>query len=170
MTNQKALLSSASNDWGTPSWLCGEIRYILGRICLDPASSERHNKRIQATRIYSIENGQDGLHEPWNAEALFLNPPYGREGPKWIHRWISEYRKGTFESGLLLVGANTAQKWFQPLWDFPLCFFSPRLQFVGLDDQVRNGNTRAHVMVLATQRADARARFNRLKKYGRVIG
>jgi hypothetical protein len=67
--------SAENREFATPLWLVEKARYVLGGIDLDPASSERVNVDVQATRIYTTET--NGLLQPgWYGRA-FLNSPGG---------------------------------------------------------------------------------------------
>jgi ParB family chromosome partitioning protein len=106
---------------------------VMGNIDLDPASCEFANRTVGADRIYTIDD--DGMAQPW-AGCLWLNPPYGRdEGQldsnqaRWSRRLIDEYRAGNVREAVLLVNAVPGNRWFAPLWDFPICFVSRRIRF-----------------------------------------
>jgi hypothetical protein len=86
---------------------------------------------VRAERYYSL--AEDGLAQPWNAETLFLNPPYGGQAGVWAQRLISEYKSGNVGQAILLVYACTSESWFQPLYKYPICFAEKRLRFYGPD-------------------------------------
>jgi len=112
------------------------VREVFGGyIDLDPASCERANEVVLANRYYTIED--DALKRPWHAKTVFLNPPYGTDGGKssagvWSQRLISEYECGNVGEAILLVFASTSEKWFQPLFQYPICFSNHRIRFHGL--------------------------------------
>jgi len=122
--------SSNSNEWYTPTHILQFARWFLGSIELDPASCAEANERVQAERYFGLDNGLDGLTEPWNASTVFCNPPYGRGGQDaFVTKMLREYALEHFESGLLLVNACTSEHWFAPLYDYPICFIRGRLKF-----------------------------------------
>ncbi len=125
-----AVFSSESDEWYTPQKYIESARLVLGRIDLDPASNVKANEVVGAKAIYTIDD--DGLAKPWKGR-IWLNPPYGDHGETniatWIGKMISEYRAGRMQRGILLVNASTDRKWFQPLWDFPICFTDHRIEF-----------------------------------------
>lgn len=127
--------SSKTNEWYTPIRYIVPVREVLyGRIELDPASCAEANKIIRAERYYTITD--DGLTQPWTSTNLFLNPPYGRVGNKsragiWAQRLINEYKAGNVEQAILLVNACTSEEWFQPLYEYPICFSNHRISFCG---------------------------------------
>ena len=128
-------VSSVSNEWYTPARYVEAVREVFGgKIELDPASSKEANAIVRAENIYTVSD--NGLAKPWNAATLFLNPPYGRINGKsqagvWAHRLISEYNAGNVREAVLLVNACTSEKWFEPLFTFPICFSNRRISFNG---------------------------------------
>lgn len=125
-----ALQSSESNEWYTPRAYLDGVRTVLGHVDIDPASNAEANKIVQASIFYDIHD--DGLSHDWTGK-VFLNPPYGRDGisnqERWSHRLIAQYKAGITTEAILLVNAVTDRAWFQPLWDFPICFTDHRVPF-----------------------------------------
>jgi hypothetical protein len=134
-TSLKFVTSSNTNEWYT------EIRYIdlirealEGYIQLDPASCEKANRVVGAERYYTLKD--NGLLQPWNASTMFVNPPYAKvkgqsEAGVWLRKLISEYKSGTVKEAILLIYASTSEKWFQPAYDYPICFTNHRMPFWG---------------------------------------
>lgn len=127
------LKSSKSNEWYTPAYIADAAREVMGGIDLDPASNPLANETIKATNFYTIED--DGLTAPWQGR-LFLNPPYGKNAGNskgnqalWSDRLITEYLLFKVEQAILLVNASTDCKWFQRLWNYPICFTDHRVKF-----------------------------------------
>ena len=54
----------------------------------------------------------DGLAVPWNG-TVFVNPPYGRELPKWTAKGMEELISGRAKRIVWLVPARTDTRWFQ---------------------------------------------------------
>lgn len=113
---------------------------MLGGIELDPASCKLANRAIEAERFCTVET--DGLAREWKAETVFLNPPYGRrDGVSnqllWSQKLIAEYQAGNVGAAILLVNAATSEKWFKPLFDFPLCFTDHRIRYVPPPERVQ---------------------------------
>jgi hypothetical protein len=48
----------------------------------------------------------------------------------WSERLLSDLSKFAVLEAILLVTASTGDAWFQPLWDFPICF-PRRIKFWG---------------------------------------
>jgi phage N-6-adenine-methyltransferase len=122
-----ALLSAQSNEWYTPAKYVEAARLVMGSIELDPASCEDANRTVKAKRIFTLENG-GGLGCFWQSEAVWLNPPYSNV-KEWINELIDEHTSGRTQQAILLVNASTSEKWFQPLWDYPICFTNHRIKF-----------------------------------------
>lgn len=145
MTRVDILHNSGSNEWFTPNIYIQAVREVLGTIELDPASCPEAQQTVQAKHYYTLE--EDGLSKPWSGK-VFLNPPYGKTGSQsnqalWSQRLIQEYEAGNVTEAILLTNAQTAEKWFQPLWQFPICFTHHRIKFetvMGKKTQPTHGN------------------------------
>lgn len=88
-----------TSDWLTPKWLID----MLGEFDLDPCASKNRNFDIAKTN-YTIDD--DGLSKEWEGR-VFLNPPYGRDLPKWLKKMA-----GSGCTGLALIFARTDTKAF----------------------------------------------------------
>lgn len=132
-----ALQMSESNEWYTPSTYINLARQLMGGIDTDPASCEFANRVVQAATYYTQET--NGLDKAWYGR-VWLNPPYGRDSGDsnqdiWSARLLEQYRAGITTEAVLLVNAVTDRKWFQPLWDFPICFTNHRIRFYDLNGE-----------------------------------
>jgi ParB family chromosome partitioning protein len=120
-----------SDEWYTPAPILDEARRVLGSIDLDPASSALANEIVRATRIFTKDT--DGLAKSWDefglATRLWLNPPYSNVA-QWARKLAEEYHAGRVGAAILLVNACTETAWFQPLFQYPICFLPGRVQFV----------------------------------------
>lgn len=127
MSVPTVLFSSVTDEWFTPAALLDLARTLLETIDLDPASCAEANQRVRAARY--ITRAEDGLGQDWSGR-VWLNPPYGRGGQElWSRKLMSCYYAGSVTEALLLVNAQTSERWFQPLWGFPLCFIRGRVRF-----------------------------------------
>ena len=125
--NTKAMVSSDSNEWYTPKNYIDVVRTVLENIDLDPASSELSNKYIKANKFYTVED--DGLKHDWIGK-IFLNPPYGDTGPKFVNKLLDEFEAGHVTEAIVLLNSHvTDSKWFKPLFDHILCFTNHRSKF-----------------------------------------
>jgi hypothetical protein len=114
-------------EWYTPQQYVDAARLLMGSIDLDPASSDLANERVvKATDYYTEET--DGLAQAWRGR-VWLNPPDGREGPKFVAKLLDEYHAGNVTEAVLLVKPRTDGSWFRPLYDFTLCFVKGRIKF-----------------------------------------
>lgn len=97
------------DDFYTPS----EITMLLrekqweGRgIDLDPASHKEANKMVLANRYFS--KGDDGLKQDWNADTIWLNPPFG-QWKMWCNKLLQEKSKGHFNEACILMPDRVPQ-------------------------------------------------------------
>jgi hypothetical protein len=66
----------------TPGYVLEPVREALGGIELDPCTLP--DNPTGAERFYALPT--DGLAEPWDAEAIYVNPPYGKAREPWAER------------------------------------------------------------------------------------
>jgi hypothetical protein len=155
MNEHQLIHQSLSPEWYTPDDpYLRAVRACLGHIELDPASCEVANRVVLAERIFTIKD--NGLSLSWKASTLFVNPPYGYEGapdPRrngewnsrlgrpnqriWSQKLIAEHRAGNVVQAIMLCNAQTGEQWFQPLWQYPICFVNHRIPFYTIDEQGR---------------------------------
>jgi len=76
----------------------------------------------------------DGLNIEWgdSNSSCFVNPPYGRELPKWIKKGFEEWQKG--KTVVFLIPSRTDTQWFHNycMKATEIRFIKGRLKF---DDQ-----------------------------------
>jgi phage N-6-adenine-methyltransferase len=137
---------SKTNEWYTPAWVIDLVRATFQNnvIDLDPASSHFANNTVRANKFYAIHD--DGLELPWYG-SVFCNPPYGRFVSAWVNKMIHEYESGNIKEGILLVNANTSTKWFQRLFDYHVCFVTPRIAFIDQDGNEQNSPPNANAII-----------------------
>lgn len=99
-------------DWQTPDDVYEKLNAEF-RFTFDPCP---HNPTF------------DGLSVDWK-ESNFVNPPYGREIPKWIKRGYEEHLKG--KTVVFLIPSRTDTRWFSDyiLQATEVRFFKGRLHF-----------------------------------------
>jgi ParB family chromosome partitioning protein len=126
--------SQKSVEWFTPPRYIELARRAMGGpIDLDPASCEAANQVVRASRYFTRE--QDGLLRPWPARRLWMNCPYCKTATGesqqeiWTCKLISEFHAGRVEQAVALVNAATETRWFQRLFDYPLCFPKGKIKF-----------------------------------------
>lgn len=99
-----AHFSSLTPEWATPQWLFDALHREFG-FTLDPCSTHANAK---CERHFTVED--DGLHQSWREEVVFVNPPYGRE----IEGWMAKAHTSAIHEEatvVCLVPARTAQIW-----------------------------------------------------------
>lgn len=130
--DMKNIPRDLSNEWYTQAKHLAAAREVMGSIELDPASCEFANQIVKAKRYYTQE--QNGLAQDWMCASMWLNPPFGSTNGKsnmamWTARLREKYAAGRVKQAILLCMANTEGSWFEPLWDYPICFPCPRVLF-----------------------------------------
>lgn len=135
---------SKSNEWYTPARYIEAARRVMGGIDLDPASCLEANEIVQADTFYTA--AQDGLEQEWYGR-VWLNPPWGDKGPKFVKRAVQAYERGRIEQAVLLVNAHSTEtNWFAPLWDHLLCFTDHRIDYVSPQEKT-SASTHGSVFV-----------------------
>lgn len=177
--------SSAKENWGTPSWIVEASRKVLSGIDLDPASSAKANKIIQAEHYYT--KAKNGLSRPWGYAAedltiirsVFLNPPGGKtdDGKSkvklWWQKMMAEHEQPYFRHGLFLSFSIEACQVTQinseySLLDFPTCFFKRRVDYIDpATGKPVKGNTHSSCITYVPGVADESFRFYQVfRDYG----
>lgn len=149
--NNASLINQTSDnvEWFTPPSIIRAAHRCMGRIDLDPASCREANKIVMARWYYTKET--DGLTKPWGhkdiTQKIWLNHPFGRGlNELWINKLISEYENRHIEEALCITYACTSEKWFQPLFNYPMCFLFPRTNYLGMDGKPAKGVTKGSVV------------------------
>jgi hypothetical protein len=154
---------SKNNEWYTPIKYIEAARELMGGIDVDPASCAQANETVQATTYYDIET--NGLNKPWIGR-VWLNPPYGREGGEsnqevWSVRLIEQHQSENTSEAILLVNAAVDTKWFQRLFDYPICFPNHRINFT-TPETTTSGSTHGSALIYFGNRTQEFVRiFNR---------
>lgn len=92
----------------TPSYVLDPVRVALGgTIELDPCTLP--DNPVGAERFYTVD--EDGLAQPWDAQTIFVNPPYGKAREPWAKRCMEAGQAGA--SVILLMPAATDTRIFQ---------------------------------------------------------
>lgn len=108
-----------SDEWLTPP----EIIEATGPYHLDPCAPVERPWDM-AERHFTVN--EDGLQQPWEGR-VWLNPPYGPETGKWLHRLASHP-----DGGMALIFARTETEMFhRHAWERAnaMLFLEGRLHF-----------------------------------------
>jgi site-specific DNA-methyltransferase (adenine-specific) len=129
----KAMFSSEKDSWGTPQNIRNAVfAFARGEEnVVDPCPGD--------TPVGEARQG-DGLEQTWYIKPMdptkgrpvvYVNPPYGREPPRWVQKAVVEAGRDT--EILMLVPSRTDTQWFhQALHSADLtCFLRGRLTFLG---------------------------------------
>jgi site-specific DNA-methyltransferase (adenine-specific) len=101
----KGMLTSNRDSWETPQKLFDELNKEFN-FTIDAAADKENHK---CERYYTRK--ENGLEKNWKGERVFLNPPYGRELPKWVKKAADEAKdKSTII--VMLIPARTDTQWF----------------------------------------------------------
>jgi phage N-6-adenine-methyltransferase len=105
--------NSGVNEWYTPPEYIQAARRVMGRIDLDPASSEIANEIVEASKIYTAED--NGLTKYW-AGKVWMNPPYASDLiAGFIGKYAEHVKNGDISEGIVLVNNATETNWFKEL-------------------------------------------------------
>lgn len=136
--------TSGRVEYYTPVEIIEAARRAMGSIDLDPASSAGANEVVRADNY--LTEPDNGLAHDWVGN-IWLNHPFSREGnPKWIGKLLREYIDGHVTQACCITFAATSEKWFRPLFGFPLCFLSPRTNYRLPDGSILRGVTKGSVV------------------------
>lgn len=133
-----ALKEGSSNEWFTPPHIFEALGLDFD---LDPCAPLGGVPWVPAARSYSIHD--DGLAQPWQGR-IWLNPPYGREAPKWVGR-LAEHG-----DGIALLFTRTDAAWAQSALKRcqAVCFIAGRLSFLDGSGRSRKGHNAANGSML----------------------
>ena len=112
----------------------------MGSIDLDPASSDRANEIVRASRYYTKEDS--GLSHKWSGN-VWLNPPFNRGLiEQFINMFLYSLESGYILQGIVLVNNSTETRWCQRLLgrSNALCFLNRRLKFYDEDLEELDGS------------------------------
>jgi Fe-S-cluster formation regulator IscX/YfhJ len=159
------LKSTTGNVWYTPEIYVNAAREVMGSIDLDPATDEEGNKIIKAKNIITEDDEPDGLNQDWHGN-IWLNPPYGKGSGLFTSKLIREYDKRVTQAVLLLNAYGFDSLWFQPLWQFPICFTDHRIKFTN-PNRDSGGPANANIFIYL---GDKREKFKDIfSEFGHVV-
>jgi hypothetical protein len=126
-----------NKDWCTPQKYVDAVKRVFdGLIELDPCSSIF--SIVEAKTAFLLPK-HDGLHEEWNFEKIYINPPYGNDKERgtsirhWFEKIAKTRRKYNSQIiALVPVATNTShwKKYVYPMAN-AICFlYDTRLKFI----------------------------------------
>ena len=120
------------SSYQTPPELVARIHLALGGIELDPCTNPANPCR--AEKFYTPVD--DGILQPWHAQRIFVNPPYGRTIAHWVRKALDAQAGGA--QVLLLVPSRTDARWFQEALRsaHQVLFICGRLKFMSSIDGI----------------------------------
>lgn len=149
----------ASFDFVSPPDLIAVTTAFLGgEIFLDPASNERANTLVQATRFFNWEH--NGLNQSWKGKNIYLYPPRDialkNEQPKstrlfektsyfkksnqrvWLEQANKKWMKREFDEGIVFITSTevaliATQK---SGIDLPMCILKEHPQLIKDDEEM----------------------------------
>lgn len=112
----------------TPPYILDPVREALGgTIELDPCTTP--DNAVDALRFYTPP--QDGAELPWDANTIYVNPPYGKARERWVRRCMEAACEG--RKVVLLMPAHTDTRIFQAaaasLYASGIVFIRGRVKF-----------------------------------------
>lgn len=96
----------------TPAYVLDPVRAMLGgTIGLDPCTTP--DNPVGAEQFYAPP--EDGAALPWDADTIWVNPPYGKARERWVARCADAGAAG--RRVVLLIPAHTDTRVFQRALD-----------------------------------------------------
>lgn len=114
-----------------------------GRVWMNhPFSDEEYpcKPKCKKERCKPKESPADKRHR---GHCIHTYQPGNRD---WINKLMAEYGTGNISQACCICFASTSEAWFQPLFDFPQCYLSPRVHYLGPDGKPVKGCTKGSVV------------------------
>jgi len=132
---------SDKDNWETPPATVQDLADAIGGFDLDPCSSV--NTEYGELANYRLEDGVDGLKEPWFGN-VFVNPPFSHK-KKWLKKATEEAERKTVTTIVMITpdGTDTKSWWHEYIAENAeyVCFRYGRLDYVDPDDNDGPGAT-----------------------------
>lgn len=103
--NTGVMFSCETDLWATPQDLYDKLNSEFN-FTLDPCATPQNAKCV---KFYTKE--QDGLRQDWGGDAVFCNPPYGRDIYAWVRKCFMEAQKIN-TTVVMLIPARTDTRYF----------------------------------------------------------
>jgi ParB family chromosome partitioning protein len=152
--------NSGENEWYTPACYIESAKAVMGKIDLDPASSEIANKNVKAKKYF--DERANGLIQKWFGN-IWMNPPYSQ--PQ-INDFINKLETEQYEQAIILTNNATETKWGQKLIELSnaVCFHSGRIRFISVDGEL--GDAPLQGQMIAYIGKEYKKFFAEFSKYG----
>jgi len=119
--------SSKTPEWYTPQHIIDlTLELFDGTIDTDPCSNSKTEPAVPAIFLYTKQD--DGLTQMWHG-AVYMNPPYGSEIPRWTEALVNKYERGEIREAIALLPGRIDTRWFQPLYAYLICHIRGRLNY-----------------------------------------
>ncbi len=153
MSDMKVHFMKETVEWETPQELFDELQDEFGLFDLDVCATHENTKALtyftkegeflNASPSEPVRfNKDDGLTGRWGQRLCWMNPPYGREMPKWIAKAYEESRKGA--TVVCLLPARTDTMAFHTyIWNRRLHKPWPNVEVRFLKGRLKFGKARA---------------------------
>lgn len=152
--------NSGENEWYTPPCYIESARLVMGKIDLDPASSECANEIVKAKKYF--DESVDGLTQKWKGN-IWMNPPYAQPA---IFDFILKLETEEYDQAIVLVNNATETKWGQKLLELcnAVCFHTGRIRFVNPDGELGDAPLQGQMIIYIG--ANYKAFISEFKQYG----
>lgn len=104
MSNLEVHFSSKTDLWATPQSFFDRLNAEFN-FTLDPCSNGANAK---CKRYFTAK--ENGLHQDWSQDTVFMNPPYGRPIGDWIRKAYEESERGA--TVVALIPSRTDTKYW----------------------------------------------------------
>lgn len=154
-----ALTSSRKHDWTTPRPFFAELHAEF-RFTLDACA---HDRNACLPRYFSPED--DALKQSWAGERVWMNPPFGSE----IHRFVHKAHDEAYSDAELVVcllPARTDTRWWHAyvMRSAEVRFIRGRLMFGG-DHAAQSHNAPFPCAVVVMQRPRTTPVFTSMSRF-----
>lgn len=132
----RGTLGTGENEWYTPTEHLDAARKVLGKIDLDPASSEIANRKVKAAAFFS--EADNGLDCDWWGK-VWLNPPYAQPAiSQFMEKAVHQFECGNVTEMIVLTHNYTDTRWFQAAASSAsaICFTRGRIRFEGPNGEI----------------------------------
>jgi len=162
--------NSGNNEWYTPREYVESARRVLGRIDLDPATSEIANTIVQAGEFYTVDD--DGLTQEWTGK-VWMNPPYSSDlVGRFSKKLCNHYQAGDVTEAIVLVNNATETAWFQRMARMAtcVCFPKSRVRFWRPDGETGAPLQGQAILYFGTKKSDFSDEFRSFGFVGVIRG